>query len=219
MPAVVTGSGAQQVNGVGWAANGLGYETHFIGGNPTALILPNGTTLVMYRGGGGNHTQCRKLGVVVRGNSTDPKVPSDGNGYPGCTVVGLARADHWAGPYSIVGGPAIPFQQEDFYLFKNKRGFHALFHGMDPWPGDITGGRHAYSEDGLTWFGGDVNAFNGTVNLAGGRTMELVRRERPELVHDTVSGEPVALISGVQGPAGEWSGDQTFTLIQGVDLS
>ena len=162
MPSVVTGSGAQQVNGVGWAANGQGFETHFIGGNPIALILPNGTTLVMYRGGGNNHTQCRKLGVVVRGNTTYPvpthlptnwtvsctfgrsnvtrfdvtypmywlrtesgtraaQVPSDGNGYPGCTVVGLARADHWSGPYSIVGGPAIPFQQEDFYIFKNKR--------------------------------------------------------------------------------------------------
>jgi hypothetical protein len=49
--------------------------------------------------------------------------------------------------------------------------------------------------------------------------MELARRERPELLHDADSGEPVALISGVQGPAGEWSGDQTFTLIQEVDLS
>lgn len=56
-----------------------------------AVILPNGTTLVMFRGGASNHTQCRKLGVVVRS-------AADGNGYPGCTVVGLARADHWAGP-------------------------------------------------------------------------------------------------------------------------
>ena len=50
------------------------------------------------------------------------------------------------GRYSIVGGPAIPYQQEDFYLYHTKRGFHALFHGMDPWPGDITGGRHTYVE-------------------------------------------------------------------------
>ena len=83
-------------------------------------------------------------------NHADENVYSAG--YPGCTVVGLARADHWSGPYSIVGGPAIPFQMEDFYLYKTARGFHALFHGMDPWPGDITGGRHAYSEDGITWF-------------------------------------------------------------------
>jgi hypothetical protein len=84
--------------------------------------------------------------------------------------------------------------------------------------GDITGGRHAYSEDGITWFGGDVNAFNGSVSVEGrAGTMGLIRRERPELVHDEESGEPVMLISGVQGPAGEWSGDQTFTLVQEVD--
>jgi hypothetical protein len=117
------------VTGVPWAANEQGFEQHNIGGNPTAVILPNGTTLVMFRGGGDNHTQCRKLGVVVRS-------AADGNGYPGCTVVALARAEHWSGPYSIVRGPAIPFQQEDFYLYKTSRGFHALFHGMDPWPGE-----------------------------------------------------------------------------------
>ena len=83
--------------------------------------------------------------------------------------------------------------------------------------GDITGGRHAYSEDGTTWFGGDVNAFNGTISIAGGGTMELRRRERPELVHDEDSGEPVMLISGAQGPVDVWSGDQTFTLVQEVD--
>ena len=41
----------------------------------------------------------------------------------------------------------------------------------------------------------------------------------PELLHDAESGLPVALISGMQGPAGEWSGNQTFTLIQEVDTS
>eukprot|EP01043_Picozoa_sp_COSAG02_P070750 COSAG02_NODE_12653_length_1513_cov_304.386139_3_plen_64_part_00 len=61
-----------------------------------------------------------------------------------------------------------------------------------------------------------MNAFNGTIDVNGG-TMDLARRERPELVHDELSGEPVMLISGVQGPASEWSGDQTFTLVQQVD--
>ena len=116
MPPVVTGSGAQKVNGVrkcnslflsppfaafphgflclsfadetvaalpftafhrgaaaaiaAWAASTTGYEMHFIGGNPTAIILPNGTTLVMFRGGGDNHTECRKLGVVVRSDDS-----------------------------------------------------------------------------------------------------------------------------------------------------
>ena len=95
--------------------------------------------MVFYRGGGGNWSDCHKLGVVVRNDTlgsgcSGPRKPNKDcgknvNGYPGCTVVGLARADHWAGPYSIVGGPAIPFQQEDFYMYRTKRGFHAVFHG------------------------------------------------------------------------------------------
>lgn len=35
-------------------------------------------------------------------------------------------------------------------------------------------------------FGGGVDAFNGTVRVADGRTIELIRRERPELLHDEV---------------------------------
>lgn len=69
------------------------------------------------------------------------------------------------------------------------------------------------AEDGITWWGGDVDAFNNSVDLVDGAHLQLQRRERPELLHDAETGHPFALISGVS-PG--WQGDQTFTLIQPV---
>ena len=99
-------------------------------------------------------------------------------------------------------------------MYRTERGFHAVFHGMDPWPTPTHTGRHAYSEDGITWWGGDVDAFNNSVALVDGGHIQLQRRERPELLHDPETGHPFALISGVS-PG--WQGDQCFTLIQPVD--
>ena len=132
--------------------------------------------------------------------------------YPGCTLPGLAVAPRWDAEYEIIGGPLVNFQQEDPYIYHvPKRGYHAVFHGMDPWPSSHTG-RHAYSLDGITWHGGDVDCWNNTVELVDGSIIELARRERPELVHDE-SGAPVALISSAVLKS---SGDQSFTLVQHV---
>ena len=217
MPWVVPGSGTQEINGVPWAKG-----IRHVKGNPTALILENGTTLVFFRRyigeeNGKGWKDCVKLGVVVR-NYTGG-FPNPENSYPGCTVVGLARAPHWSGPYEIVGGPAIPFQQEDFYMYRTKRGFHAVFHGMDPWPSRIHTGRHAYSEDGITWHGGDVDCWNNTVHLVDGITIELKRRERPEMLHDEETGLPFALINAVHGPDDMFQKDQSFTMVQAIDTS
>ena len=86
----------------------------------------------------------------------------------------------------------------------------------DPWPTSIHTGRHAFSEDGITWWGGDVDAFNNSVDLVDGGHLQLQRRERPELLHDPETGHPFALISGVS-PG--WQKDQCFTLIQPVETA
>ena len=154
---------------------------------------------------------CSKLGMVLR-------TKAEGNGYPGCTVIGLARAHHWSADYELVGGPIVPYQQEDPYIYKTKRGYHAVFHGMDPWPSSHTG-RHAFSIDGIQWHGGDVDCWNNTVELVDGSTIVLARRERPELIHDE-HGRPVALLNGAQfGTVPGNPGDQTFTLSQRVRVS
>ena len=99
-------------------------------------MLHNGTTLLLFRTYYQNASMCKQLGMVVRSKA-------EGNGYPGCTVIGLARAPHWGANYELIGGPIVPYQQEDPYIYRTKRGFHAVFHGMDPWPSSHTG-RHAF---------------------------------------------------------------------------
>lgn len=185
------------VNGITWP----GYT-----GNPSPLILPNGTSILLFRNYIGENDKCIRAGGR----------PSKGS-YPGCTLIGLARAPHWRGPYEVVPGPIVPTQQEDPHIYRTPRGFHAIFHGMDPWPSSTAVGRHAFSTDGVHWFGGDVNAFNTTVELKDGK-VEVSRRERPEMVLDA-AGNPVALISAVGTPADWGAGDQTFTLIQRVRTS
>ena len=71
----------------------------------------------------------RQKGAVVR-NSSCVGTAGCPNGYPGCTVIALAVADAWDGEYTIIGGPQVPFQQEDPHVYKTKRGFHAVYHGM-----------------------------------------------------------------------------------------
>jgi len=212
---------AKMINGVAWPGCNSNIDPQLcsvpdnLGGNPTALILPNGTTIVLFRTFHNNITACELLGAVIRDKGCVGK-PGCPNGYPGCTLIGLAVADSWDGLYDVVGGPMVNFQQEDPFIYKTKRGFHAVYHGMDPWPDAGHSGRHAYSVNGLDWHGGDEDAFTSNLTLVGGSKIRLARRERPELVHDEQE-RPLHLLSGAQfGPDVGNPGDQTFTLCQGV---
>lgn len=67
--------------------------------------------------------------------------------------------------------------------------------------------------------GAIVNPKMGLAAAGAATTIELARRERPELVHDE-RGRPVALINGAQfGSVPGNTGDQTFTLVQAVRQS
>ena len=63
--------------------------------------------------------------------------------YPGCTLIGLATAPHWRGPYTLVPTPiAMPPAlhcptgnlAEDPYLWHDgHRGWHLIAHGLCDW--------------------------------------------------------------------------------------
>jgi len=64
--------------------------------------------------------------------------------------------------------------------YKNKRGWHALFHS-DCQKGSTAGGAaggHGYSADGKTWEFHPMNAYDNILKLADGTTWTLNRRER-----------------------------------------
>jgi hypothetical protein len=94
------------------------------------------------------------------------------------SLIGLATAPSWRGPYELSGpwGGCLTTQQypydenEDPFIWHNRRGFHALFHA-NTW-GDSRGavypvpqyaGRLAFSVDGAVWTYAEQPPFNGTV--------------------------------------------------------
>ena len=168
--------------------------------NPTVTFFPNGSLLLLGRGG-------------------DPAREAGSDGW--------VTAPSWRGPYesaSEYGGPIsnydYPFEEnEDPFLFKTKRGFVALFHA-NTWtdshgshiPVASGAGRLAYSADGRDWHYSQTPCYNGTIRFTNGTTLVLARMERPVLLFDEESGRPTHLINGVQ----PFSHPYTFTLVQEV---
>jgi len=58
------------------------------------------------------------------------------------------------------------------------------------------GGWHAFSRDGLSWTYGGL-AYNVTVKWDDGTTMNMKRRERPELIFNQ-DGTPIILFTAVE---------------------
>ena len=139
----------------------------------------------------------------------------------------MATAPSWRGPYSAetpFGGSITtedyPYDEnEDPFLWKSSRGFHALFHA-NTWldsrgatfPVPMYAGRYAFSIDGRNWTYAREPPFNGTVVWSNGTVSPFARIERPYLIFDS-DGTPAALVNGAQRYA--WNA-QTFTLVRPV---
>jgi hypothetical protein len=138
--------------------------------NPTAVLLRNGTVLLVYRGNpwGGGH---EGLGVAV--------------------------AAHWNGTYVRQAGPILGADagfgnNEDPFAWQDARGhFHIVDHAQSD--GNVCSnanvsfdgqgcGAHLFSRDGLTWTVGGVPVYTPEVLLANGETSVLQTRQRPQLV-------------------------------------
>ena len=66
------------------------------------------------------------------------------------SVIGMARAESWKGPYTIDPAPLFPQFVEDPFLWYQPEtdSYHALFHTQG---GCADAGCHAYSPDGYHW--------------------------------------------------------------------
>ena len=188
--------------------------------NPTAVVLENGTTLLIGRG-------------FANSNAT---------GF--VSVITLAIGDNYTGGHgwrrTAKLFPELPAPGwEDGFVWRRQDGtFHAVFHGMtrqnltwacatEPtvFPGAIHVlpcpeptfvpspwvGRHAWSRDGVVWAYSPYAAWGSEVEYEDGQTRSFARRERPHLIVDA-EGHPTHLLSGVQ-PGGA-TADYSFTLAQ-----
>lgn len=158
--------------------------------NPAPLFFPNGSLLVMFR-----------------------------SYQPYNSTIGIARAPHWKGPWTLPTHPIFPqgTHAEDptvWYQAGPPASYHALFHGLGACEG--AAGCHAFSRDTWEWTLSPVPAYNFTVEFDDGSQVVFARRERPQLILDPKTGAPLALINGVQPPRDLQPGggqfDMSYTL-------
>ena len=124
-----------------------------------------------------------------------------------------------AGPYSLQAVNVFAeffkdnITNEDVWWWQSWNGhYHALSHRMTPSnrEDNFVGG-HAFSEH-ITrgWQEAITPAYTKTLELAGGGTMRITRRERPQLLRDGITGAPTVLYNAVSGA----KGDLPFTFSQ-----
>lgn len=163
--------------------------------NPSALMLKNGTTLVMYR----------------------DFLPHAR--YPHTNVIGLAASDNgWKGPYTRFQETIVPQANEDPHIYVDKRGnLHMIAHSMcDAWPKCLAVGGHAASADGgLTWHYSGGAAYSTTVQYEDGSAVTYARRERPEMILNE-HGDPTHLVTGVVEKGSGGQHDLSWTLVQPI---
>eukprot|EP00039_Didymoeca_costata_P013901 m.217906 g.217906 ORF g.217906 m.217906 type:complete len:487 (-) comp15894_c1_seq1:75-1535(-) len=135
--------------------------------NPTATFFPNGSLLMLARGG-------------------DPRRESSSDG--------VITAPSWKGPYqkwNVVGNSSSPSVEDPFVYVDHRGNFHALFHKFtDESPGC---GGHAYSRDGFDWTLTDEAAYTTYVVTTDNTTHSFTRRERPHLLFDASGKRPTVL--------------------------
>lgn len=169
--------------------------TPWVFANPSALLLPNGTALLMYR------DFLQKLE------------------FPATNVIGLAVSDNgWEGPYTRFTDQIVPDYAEDPHVYMDHRGhLHMIAHSLcDAWPKCPAVGGHAASADGgLTWHYSGAATYNTTVIYEDGSSVTYSRRERPEMLLNE-AGEITHLITGVVEKGGGGQSDLSWTLVQPV---
>lgn len=130
-------------------------------------------------------------------------------------LIGVARAQTWRGPYSLLSPHAVKEEEascpagqaEDPFLWRSGRGWHLLMHGMCPT--GIMQARYAFSLDGVAWYNSPHQAYSYRVEFDDGTYETFVRVERPQLgfSHGKLNmttgtyGAPDVLFNGVcDGP-------------------
>jgi hypothetical protein len=132
---------------------------------------------------------------------------------------GVAKADHWLGPYQrqiddpliFKGDPSVCY--EDAFVWREDGMYQMIFKDMN---GDLCGekggGVHALSPDGLAWdLAPNPHAYSKTVLYADGSTQYHGSLERPQLLIQ--DGKPTHLFNAASCDENHfWETSATFSL-------
>ena len=144
--------------------------------NPAAYFYPNGSVLLIYK------IACPNI------NSTEF-----------CREFAVAMGESYKGPFKFIKNTGV--YGEDAYIWRDLNGyFHMLFQGgnYDPSLPYYIGHFHtAFSLNGIDWtVGNHSQAYNNTISLQNGTTIQVYRRERCQLLFDYNTGLPSYLFNG-----------------------
>lgn len=158
--------------------------------NPSPLVLPNGTILLMYRGVRCIHDKaCR--------NAT----------FNACERTGIAVAKDASSPFVERQGDISSLAgNEDAFFWKGKRGYHAVFHSKNACgqsDEDVNScGSLAWSTDSYEWHLNKAATYNKTIEWQGSDGIitisKLMSRQRPKILFDEDGITPLFLYNGVQ---------------------
>lgn len=157
--------------------------------NPSAIVLNNGSILMMYRG-----TSCAKDTDCRKGTKNT------------CEHQGIAFAENADAPFVDRQGRIEALDgNEDAFFWQSKRGFHALFHSKnacESYGQSKQCGSLAYSHDSWHWTLNDEPAFDGAITWEeedGSHTDDVLEsRQRPNILFDEDGVTPLMLINGVK---------------------
>jgi hypothetical protein len=172
--------------------------------NPSAVVLNNGSILMMYRG-----QRCIR----------DPSCNNKTSGVNTCEHQGIAIAESADAPFVDRQGMISELSgNEDAYLFQNKRGFVSLFHSKNACKDKAQGidntetcGSLAFSRDSWHWTLNEDPAYDGNIEWAdrsGSTKAFLDSRQRPNILFADDGVTPLFLINGVR----EHPGEKEFSL-------
>jgi hypothetical protein len=157
--------------------------------NPSALVLKNGSILMMYRG-----VPC------VRDEPCKNKTINL------CQHQGIAFAENSSAPFMDRQGMISELSgNEDAFFWQSKRGFHALFHSKNACQSYGEGGSCgslAFSPDSWSWTLNEEAAFDAGITWEeedGSLTeARLEARQRPNILFDEDGETPLMLINGAK---------------------
>lgn len=169
----------------------------FLTSNPSPMVQSDGSVMMIFKG---------------RAHTTDGKY-SD-------MALGMAYAPNINGPYRVLNNDKPIFnveeqgEAEDPFLWKDKRGYHAIFKDhVAKFTGERGGGVLAHSKDGIKWImDKDPKAYSKTVAYEDGKIELQGQLERPFIFFE--NGKPAYLFfATMDGPGGFENATKSWNMV------
>jgi len=210
---------ADSINGPWMRAEKPAFDTipnsycSFFTSNPSPIVHEDSSVTLMFKARQYNDTTDAETDALRKDGSMI--------GLAGQMEIGLAKADHYLGPYRLLTNEPIFSKDrfgivEDPYMWRSDDGqYHMLAKDMT---GDITGMPHsgllAHSSDACNWaLNNPPTSYTKTVTYEDGSTETLGQMERPFIFHDD-NGRDYLFVAVMDGAGGFKNGTVSWNLVR-----